>query len=173
MNIFIIVLQVMLGSVFLLSGFLAVRRHKTDWPETFPTTWAPLAGGAMLLTSQQLREKCFEVALQRHQATYEKNLPGSSSDGIEIPFSHSLFRRKDMTMMNTHFDSQKQGEMAADTETFATDLMKLAGYGFTSEEIVSLLWLRQWYQAGGSDRVELVRHWEFLKLLVLNDKLDV
>jgi len=123
MNIFIIVLQIMLGSVFLLSGFLAVRQHKTDW--------------------------------------------------IEIPFSHSLFSRKDMTMMNTHFDSQKQGEMAADTETFATDLVKLAGYGFTSEEIVSLLWLQQWYQAGGSDRVELVRHWEFLKLLVLNDKLDV
>ena len=76
-------------------------------------------------------------------------------------------------MMNTHSDAQKQGEMAADIETFATDLVGLAEYDFTSEEIVSLLWLRQWYQMGGSDRVELVRHWEFLKLLVLNNKLDV
>ena len=76
-------------------------------------------------------------------------------------------------MMNTHFDAQKQGEMAADMETFAADLVGLAEFDFTSEEIVSLLWLRQWYQMGGSDRVELVRHWEFLKLLVLNNKLDV
>ena len=40
--------------------------------------------------------------------------------------------------------------------------------GFTSDEILSLLWLRQWYQNGGSDRVEIVRRLEFLKLLILN-----
>jgi hypothetical protein len=44
---------------------------------------------------------------------------------------------------------------------------------FTFDEIVSLLWLQHWYQSGGSDRVVLVRHWEFLRLLVLNGKLDV
>ena len=45
--------------------------------------------------------------------------------------------------------------------------------GFTQDEIVSLLWLRQWYQNGGSDRVEVVRHLEFIKLLVLNGKIDL
>jgi hypothetical protein len=43
--------------------------------------------------------------------------------------------------------------------------------GFSREEIAVLLWLRQWYQTGGSDRVQIVRHLEFLKLLVLNGKL--
>ena len=76
-------------------------------------------------------------------------------------------------MMNTHIDVKEQSEMAAHRETTAADLERLAGCGFTSEEIVSLLWLQQWYQAGGSDRVELVRHWEFLKFLVLTGKLDV
>ena len=44
--------------------------------------------------------------------------------------------------------------------------------GFTQDEIVSLLWLRQWYQNGGSDRVEVVRNLEFIKLLVLNGTID-
>jgi len=35
----------------------------------------------------------------------------------------------------------------------------------STEEIVAFLWLRGWYQIGGSDRVELLRHWEFLKWL--------
>lgn len=49
----------------------------------------------------------------------------------------------------------------------------LVGYGFTLDEIVSLLWLQKWYQAGGSDRIEVVRHWEFLQYLVLNGRMDV
>jgi hypothetical protein len=76
-------------------------------------------------------------------------------------------------MMNTHIDAKEQSEMAARRETTAADLERLAAGGFTSEEIVALLWLQQWYQAGGSDRVEVVRHWEFLKHLVLTGKLDV
>jgi hypothetical protein len=76
-------------------------------------------------------------------------------------------------MMNIHIEAKKQSEMAANREATAADLERLAGCGFTSEEIVALLWLQQWYQTGGSDRVELVRHWEFLKLLVLTGKLDV
>ncbi len=43
--------------------------------------------------------------------------------------------------------------------------------GFTQDEIVSLLWLRQWYQNGGSDRVEVVRHLEFIRLLILQGKI--
>ena len=58
------------------------------------------------------------------------------------------------------------------TET-VTETELLTQSGFTQDEIVSLLWLRQWYQNGGSDRVEIVRHLEFIKLLVLNGKIDL
>jgi hypothetical protein len=58
-----------------------------------------------------------------------------------------------------------------ETETTPTDIEGLDGCGFTTEEIVSLLWLQHWYQTGGSDRVEPLRQWEFLKYLVLNGKL--
>ncbi len=75
--------------------------------------------------------------------------------------------------MNVHIKTQERSEMAAHSERTAADQARLAGCGFTSEEIAALLWLQQWYQAGGSDRVELVRHWEFLKFLVLTGKLDV
>jgi hypothetical protein len=53
-----------------------------------------------------------------------------------------------------------------------TETEVLAQNGFTQDEIVSLLWLRQWYQNGGSDRVEVVRHLEFIRLLVLNGTID-
>ena len=99
--------------------------------------------------------------------------------------------------MNTHIDAKEQSEMATSAplarrqhgETTAAsaplarrhNLERLAAGGFTSsaplarrqEEIVALLWLQQWYQAGGSDRVEVLRHWEFLKHLILTGKLDV
>jgi len=76
-------------------------------------------------------------------------------------------------MMNTHISTQEQDEMTAHTDAMVRDREGLAADGFTSEEIVSVLWLRQRYQTGGSDRVALLRHWEFLKLLVLTGKLDV
>jgi hypothetical protein len=44
--------------------------------------------------------------------------------------------------------------------------------GFTTDEIISLLWLRQSYQTGGSDRMEIVRHLEFLKVLVESGELE-
>jgi hypothetical protein len=49
----------------------------------------------------------------------------------------------------------------------------LAEWGFTDEEIVSLLWLQQWYQMGGSDRAFIVRHLEFLRLLVRTGELEL
>ncbi len=76
-------------------------------------------------------------------------------------------------MMNTDISTQEQDEMTIHPDAKVTDLEGLAADGFTSEEIVSLLWLRQRYQTGGSDRVVLVCRWEFLKLLVLTGKLDV
>ncbi len=36
------------------------------------------------------------------------------------------------------------------------------------QEIASVLWLRQWYQSGGSDRAIIVRRLEFLRFLVQN-----
>ncbi|MGB8348162.1 MAG: hypothetical protein WCD86_24995 [Ktedonobacteraceae bacterium] len=79
-------------------------------------------------------------------------------------------------MMNTDLNPQVQSneELVAlsDTETEAQEMGLLTEEGFTSEEIMSLIWLRQWYQSGGSDRAEVVRRLEFLKLLVLTGKLE-
>ena len=58
-------------------------------------------------------------------------------------------------------------------ETDASEREQLVQYGCSTEEIVALLWLRRWYQTGGSDRMELVRHWEFLKQLVIAGRLEV
>ncbi len=63
--------------------------------------------------------------------------------------------------------------MAMRVETDAVERDELAQWGFGTEEIVSLLWLRQWYQTEGSDRMELLRHWEFLKWLVKAGRLEV
>lgn len=58
------------------------------------------------------------------------------------------------------------------TESATTEMDALVASGFTSDEIVSLLWLRQWYQNGGSDRTEVIRRLEFIKLLVLSGKME-
>jgi len=70
-------------------------------------------------------------------------------------------------------NTKRHSEIAAHKEIVTADTERLVGYGFTSEEIVSLLWLQKWYQTGGSDRIEVVRRWEFLQFLVLNGKLEV
>ncbi len=49
----------------------------------------------------------------------------------------------------------------------------LAQWGFTASEIVSLLWLRQWYLAGGSDRTVIIRFLKFLRLLVRSGELEL
>jgi hypothetical protein len=58
-----------------------------------------------------------------------------------------------------------------DTATIESEA--LVENGFSEDEIVSLLWLRQWYQQGGSDRVEIVRRLEFLKLLILQGRITL
>ncbi len=58
-------------------------------------------------------------------------------------------------------------------ETEATEGERLALLGFNEDEITSLLWLRQWYQHGGSDRVEIVRQLEVLKQQILQGQLDL
>ncbi|GCE05566.1 hypothetical protein KDH_56370 [Dictyobacter sp. S3.2.2.5] len=62
-------------------------------------------------------------------------------------------------------------EMIHTSQSAETETDKLARNGFTPDEIISLFWLRQWYQHGGSDRVEVLRQLEFLKLLVVNGKI--
>ena len=57
--------------------------------------------------------------------------------------------------MYLHIHANKQSDMTTHAETIERDLERLADCGFTSEEIVSLLWLQKWYQTGGSDRVVL------------------
>jgi hypothetical protein len=70
--------------------------------------------------------------------------------------------------MNPYTQSEAQHELATQAETPLTETMLLVEWGFTTEEIASLLWLRQWYQSGGSDRAVIVRHLEFLRFLVKN-----
>ena len=64
-------------------------------------------------------------------------------------------------------------EKLPNIENTVTDTDELIQCAFTQDEIISLLWLRQWYQNGGSDRVEIVRHLEFLRLLVVNGKIEL
>jgi hypothetical protein len=75
--------------------------------------------------------------------------------------------------MNPQIQSEKELDITNDTDITITETDTLTEYGFTSEEIVSLLYLRQWYQTGGSDRVEVVRRLEFLKLMVMNGKIEL
>jgi hypothetical protein len=75
--------------------------------------------------------------------------------------------------MNPQIQSEKELDMVNNAEIAITETDALTQSGFTSEEIVSLLWLRQWYQNGGSDRVEVLRRLEFLKLMVMSGKIEL
>ena len=69
--------------------------------------------------------------------------------------------------MNQQIQAEQELNLATRVEADTAERDKLARCGFSTEEIVALLWLRHWYQTGGSDRMPLVRHWEFLKWLVM------
>jgi hypothetical protein len=75
--------------------------------------------------------------------------------------------------MSTQIQAEEQLALAPALETDAPERDGLAQCGCTADEIAALLWLRSWYQSGGSDRMEIVRHWEFLKFLVLHGRLEV
>jgi hypothetical protein len=76
------------------------------------------------------------------------------------------------TLMYPQIHAEEQLHMTTHLETVALERERLVRSGFSAEENVALLWLRQWYHMGGSDRFELVRRWEFLRLLVKNGKLE-
>jgi len=73
--------------------------------------------------------------------------------------------------MNPQIRTSEQ--LATSVETDLPERERLAECGFTTEEIIALLWLRHWYQSGGSDRMQFVRHWEFLKWLVVTGRIEV
>ena len=66
-----------------------------------------------------------------------------------------------------------QERLVSGAVAMPTEQELLAQWGFTAQEITSLLWLRKWYQAGGSDRALMVRHLEFLRLLVRSGELEL
>ena len=75
--------------------------------------------------------------------------------------------------MNPQIQSENELTITNTTDMMIAETDTLVQNGFTSDEIVSLIWLRNWYQTGGSDRVEVVRHLEFLKLLVVSGKMEL
>ena len=75
--------------------------------------------------------------------------------------------------MNPQMYIEEQLEMPLNSDIALNETDMLAGSGFDPHEIASLLWLRQWYQTGGSDRASIVRHLEFLRLLVRSGELEL
>ena len=75
--------------------------------------------------------------------------------------------------MNTDIQAEKQLEMGSQAQASLTETDMLAQCDLSAEEIVAMLWLRQWYQTGGSDRVQIVRSFESLKWLFMMGMLEV
>jgi len=75
--------------------------------------------------------------------------------------------------MNPCISIEEQLEQETQVQATRIETEILAQCGCSAEEIVALLWLRQWYQTGGSDRAQIMRHLEFLKFLVQHDMLSV
>src|SRR5256885_14341861 len=80
--------------------------------------------------------------------------------------------RKERENMNHQIQAEKERALAMRVETDAAERDQLAQCGLSTEEIVAFLWLRRWYQTGGRDRVELLRHSEFLQWLVRGSLLE-
>ncbi len=75
--------------------------------------------------------------------------------------------------MNPQMSTETQLVTSTYADIAMSDTAMLADWGFDAQEIASLLWLRQWYQTGGSDRANMVRHLEFLKMLVRSGELEL
>jgi len=76
-----------------------------------------------------------------------------------------------MTNPQTH--SEQATTPVHQTEVSVNEGEALANLGFNDDEVISLLWLRQWYQHGGSDRVEVVRRLEFVRQLVMHGTIEL
>ena len=73
--------------------------------------------------------------------------------------------------LGTKDDSRNEDKACRDA--VLTEQETLAQCGFTASQILALFYLRQWYQSGGSDRSEVIKHLEFLKRLLLNGKIEL
>ena len=73
--------------------------------------------------------------------------------------------------MNTH-SIDNSSDIGTDAQSAILETEALVQHGFEQNEITSLLRLREWYQNGGSDRVDVIHYLEFLKFLVRNGKLQ-
>jgi len=114
---------------------------------------------------RRLSTLCIAIGTGMHQ--FEQPDQPAVCDGTQ----DGTFRMKGQAM-STQIQAEAQLALASSWEPVAPEIDGLAQCGFTAEEIAALLWLRQWYQTGGSDRMELVRNFEFLKWLVMTGKLD-
>ncbi len=74
--------------------------------------------------------------------------------------------------MNQQIQIEEERNMVMRVETNTVERDQLAHWGFSAEIILALFWLRRWYQTGGSDRMELLRQWEFLKRMVKAGRLE-
>ena len=84
----------------------------------------------------------------------------------------NAFDRKGI-VMNSHIGIREQHVTTTSLEVMPTEQELLSQWGFSADEICSLLWLEQWYQTGGSDRAAIMRSLEFLRLLVCSGELEL
>ncbi|HEY6285901.1 MAG TPA: hypothetical protein VIX20_09585 [Ktedonobacteraceae bacterium] len=75
--------------------------------------------------------------------------------------------------MNPYITLKEAIETMTIEKTVVSDFDILTTCDFSAEQIVSLIELRQRYQSGGSDRASVIRHWEFLRLLVASGRMEV
>ncbi len=76
--------------------------------------------------------------------------------------------------MNPQIQSEKELTIPNTSDITITEIETdaLLQSGFTSDEVVSLIWLRSWYQTGGSDRIEVLRYLEFFRLLYVTGRME-
>jgi hypothetical protein len=74
--------------------------------------------------------------------------------------------------MNPTITLKAEFESTTIEEAIIPDFDILTACDFSAEQIVSLLELRHRYQSGGSDRAAVIRHWEFLRLLVASGRME-
>lgn len=104
-----------------------------------------------------------------HRTSFWRHILGRLSALFRT--SHASETIPHASEMTPHASEQKfNSPMPSEAVVFSEE-EKLTQDGFTSEEIVALNRFREWYQMGGREDIPILRHWEFLKLLVNNGKL--
>ena len=126
--------------------------------------------GQVEITTVRAGKERMTVLLVEH--SIEGILP-SKRNCIEAYKETEHARSERTPLMNTDIQAEKQLEMDSQAQASLTETDMLVQCGLSAEEIVAMLWLRHWYQTGGSDRVQTVRHLEFLKWLLMMGMLEV